>query len=1095
MDANTTVRPYILGIDVGVASIGLALLDLDEEGDPVGIRRGYVRTWPAPEGAGGRRQKRSMRRNIARRGRRLNRVADILEQAGMLASPRTGASPVALRAKASRMKVSLQELAEAILHIAKHRGKPDMRRPSLRGEEDQEEGLVNSGITSLKAEMDRLGLKTYGQYLRWREKRGLPTRIKPGTGQGGKGESYAFFPSRKMLEQEFDEIWECQRQASPGGKHFINDLRDRLRDEVFFQRDVTFPPPGNCPYNPNEPRLAKATQLFQKRRIYEATNHLRFYDRFGEPIAYDTTMRDRLVEILMDGESLSQSAIKAHLGLKKTDTVNVHTGDVPREVKGNPIGPAFAAASLTSEWEALNDEDQDAVLDALASNRSLSELRDSLSPFLASDEAIDRAMSVRLPRGYGRMGRSATQKILKELKAEVVPARVAEDNAGLQHAMTPTENERERLPYYGEILRAHTAEPMWVSNYRRETDSPPSTNANEQQFGRIPNPVVHVALNQLRKMVNQVLRNHGRPEAIHVELARDLQRSQEARDERTKENDRRRKSNDRIREEIQKLGAAPSRKNMQRYKLWEQQKHRCIYTGQSIGCSRLYGDDIDVDHVIPRACLGDGISMSAIDSMGNRVVCLRSANAYKGARTPHEAFSHSPDGYDWPAIMRRVGEVGGSTEKRFKADAREAFAQAEEFRGRDGVDNAYIARITRQYLSCLYGGNQSRVIAISSHLMSLLRGKWGLSSVFGDGARGGKGRDDHRHHYVDALIAACANRGVVQSIHTESARCSQEGIGDFVKRIPPPFGDAAAFHSKVKASLDSVAVSRKADHAIGGELHEETLLGIAGLEDEKGCYTTVQHKSLRDYDTFASLDKAKIKIKATLSDTEPFKEARHRIESVRKGVRSCRDQAIEELEEEIRRDVAEGKRSRSPSPQAIYSRAVDLYSAKKKAVSSFALYERKRLVNVRRSGNQEAGGYVSGRNHRVEIYADSKGKVRMETISMLDANKRAFVSQSSLPGNRLIWKAHKDDLLLMDDPGDGASKRVAFRVVKFSEGKIGVVRAVDSRPSGGENKRDMFEKGLKFFYQHQAQRVVTNTLGERIFHFEKLPKTGRIASQ
>lgn len=1087
MNNKEPTPPYILGIDMGVASIGLALLKAAPDGRPFGILGGFVRTWPVPEGASGRREKRAMRRNLARRRRRLDRVRHILQEVGMLGSPRSSTSPVALRAKASRMKVSKQELAEAILHITKHRGKPDMRRrPS--GEDDAKEtGMVNEGIESLKSEMKRLRFDTYGQYLRWREKKGLSTRIKPRSKANAKGEEYPFYPSRQMLMEEFDAIWARQREAMPDAPHLAEELQSQLRDEMFFQRDVTFPPPGDCPYHPDEPRLAKASRLFQERRIYEEANHLRFHDRFGNSMPYDVRKRDQVVEALMRGCSLRPSDIKLLLEMPRTARVNYEAGKVPRLIEGNPIDPAFEAEGIGGEWAALSGVDQEAVLAAMVQAPNVQRLREQLAPYFPAPDALESALSVSLPKGHGRMGVSATRAILDVLKSEFVPARVAEDRAGLSHAMTLDGEIHKRLPYYGEVLEAHTVKPMWESRYRRETDTPPNTNQNEGRYGRIPNPVVHVAMNQLRRVVNEIISTYGRPLMIQVELARDLQRSQEDREEIVERNEMRRRENNEIREKLAELGVAGSRPNVQRYRIWKEQQFQCIYTGEAISESRLFSDDVDVDHVIPRALLGHGVTINAIDSMNNRVVCLRRANADKGDHTPYEAFSENAHGYDWSSIMRRVKVIGGSKERRFLADAREEFAGDDDFRARDGTDNAYIARITRQYLSSLYG-DQTHVMAVSSHITSLLRGKWGLNSVLGNGEAGSKSRDDHRHHYVDALIAACVNRWVIQSIHTESKRCSNQGLGDFVKKIDPPFGERKEFRAAVKASLDGVPIARKTDHAVAGQLHEDTLYGIKSGPDEQGRYITVQRKDLRDYGTFA--DFAKVRLRATLPNASPFKEARQKIQEIQAAVLSCREQAADELVAEIQQEVANGKKDREPSERAIYWRAVKLYSEDKAAVRSFELFERKHLVNVRMSGNQEVGGYVSGRNHRVEFYADDKGRVRMETVSMLNANDPSFVPKSARHGYRLIWKAHKDDTLMMDDPNE-PDRRCAFLVVKFKAGQLGVVPMFDARSAVGENKRILFERRCRFFCEHRAQRVVTNALGAPLFRFDALPKTGQ----
>ena len=44
---------------------------------------------------------------------------------------------------------------------------------------------------------------------------------------------------------------------------------------------------------------------------------------------------------------------------------------------------------------------------------------------------------------------------------------------------------------------------------------------DEQRYGAISNPTVHIALNQVRAVVNELIRLHGKPEEIVLEIARD----------------------------------------------------------------------------------------------------------------------------------------------------------------------------------------------------------------------------------------------------------------------------------------------------------------------------------------------------------------------------------------------------------------------------------------------------------------------------------------------------------------------------------------------------------------------------------------------
>jgi hypothetical protein len=106
---------------------------------------------------------------------------------------------------------------------------------------------------------------------------------------------------------------------------------------------------------------------------------------------------------------------------------------------------------------------------------------------------------------------------------------------------------------------------------------------------------------------------------------------------------------------------------------------------------------------------------------------------------------------------------------------------------------------------------------------------------------------------------------------------------------------------------------------------------------------------------------------------------------------------------------------------------------------------------------------------------------------MMDANDKNFMPEAKLPGNRLLWSAHKEDVLLMDDPDD-AGRRIRVVVAKVGENKVGVVLETDARDS---KERVLWEYGLKFFRDHGAQRVVTDPLGNITWRFQALPRSGK----
>ncbi len=1080
---------YRLGIDVGVASLGIAILALkDSKNSNTGeldysILGGSVRTYPIPEGAAERREKRGMRRNIERRERRSDRLSDQLAANGVgyrrkkVPKDILDLSPIKLRAKASREKVELAHLSRALLHIARHRGSSAFRESAIK--EDKEARQTAEAIKTLRKEMKAKGLKTYGQYLRWRERKNLPIRINQEKMANSK-DGYAYYPSREMLQEEFNVIWDKQAGFYP--ETLTRALKEKVEDELFFQRAITSPPPGKCPYFTDETRLARSSRLFQMRRIYEETNNLRFSTKNGGIIGFGIKARDKIVARLMAGEDLTFSEIKKTIDLKRTDKVSIEDTKTRKGINGYPFDRNLGAPeALGGAWLQADEDTQDKILAVLATEHDDDKAKDKLSEILGGDrEAAKRALEAPLPPGWGRMGLTATVKILTELKKDVVPARVAKDRAGLSHAMTADGVIYDRLPYYGEILIGHTVEPMWVSDYRRKTDRPPNTAPEEQKFGRIPNPVVHLALNQIRRTVNAVIKKHGLPETIHIELARELNKSAEVRDELAKQNLKNQKASDAAARELEEIGVKVNRLNIQKYKLWKEQGGECAYTGETINLERLYSDDVDVDHILPR-------SKTYSDSMANKVVCLRSANADKRNRAPYDAFAND-DNYDWVAIMRRVDQLQDNKKWRFEADAMKRFEEDKEgYRARYGTDNSYIARVARQYLACLYG-EQHKVVAVSSYIVAMLRGKWGLQKILGSKESGKKARDDHRHHFIDALTAACATRGMVQRIMREAARCEKKQLDDFVKTIAPPFGEPKEFFNAAReAVFERVTLSRKADHSQNGQLHEDTLMGIVGDPGKDGSYVCRKRKKLTDYNMLEKLEKPKIK--KTLPDIPEINKARDCLDTIKESVRNFTYQATRELEKERQADIASGKRGKKVSPNAVFSRAVQLHK-EAGGKTAFTLYEKNKLVNVRRAGdgNRPTGGYISGRNHRKDFYLDKKGKLKWQLVSMMDANDKNFMPEAEKPGNSLLWSAHKEDVLEMDDPDD-VGRRIRVVVAKFNSPNFGVIPEADARAD--TKGRILWENGLKYFREKCAQRIVTDALGEIIWRFPALPRSGK----
>ena len=123
------------------------------------------------------------------------------------------------------------------------------------------------------------------------------------------------------------------------------------------------------------------------------------------------------------------------------------------------------------------------------------------------------------------LGISATKIILEKLKEDVLTHREITDKLAETDKRFMAEEEIARqnqgkcfqLPYYGEILQTDTAPlpPLMINNNQ-------SLNPDEIKWGKIANPAVHMILNQIRLVVNEIIKIYGKPYDINIELGRDV---------------------------------------------------------------------------------------------------------------------------------------------------------------------------------------------------------------------------------------------------------------------------------------------------------------------------------------------------------------------------------------------------------------------------------------------------------------------------------------------------------------------------------------------------------------------------------------------
>jgi CRISPR-associated endonuclease Csn1 len=1039
-----TKFPYRLGLDIGTNSIGWCVYRLNDKMQPEGIHRAGVRIFSdgreaktAASLAAARRLKRQMRRRHDRVLKRQQRFMQILIEAGLMpADPEQRSTlslldPYELRARALDEKLSPSELGRALYHLCKRRGFQSSRKDQ--GEDEKESGKIKEAIRQTREMMESHGCRTYGEYLaaEHSERRGVRARSTP----DGKG--YIHYPQRAMVADEFDQIWQAQNRHHPD--ICTDKVRDELRDSLLFQRKLRPVEPGTCIFEANEPRIPLCSPLQQRFRLLQELNNIRIGGPLEQrPLSLEE--RDRLKDILYREDKLTFAAIKKCLAVPRNVPLNLESGK-KRELKGDVVSAAFCSkTALGDDWWKLSAIQQEALAMLVENAVTQEELVEALSalpkdvgyakkvvrgephrvdvyyralfllPNAFTAGQIAGMSAIRLPDGYGSLSRRALEKIVPQLESDVITYDQAVRQAGyVSHSDFYDGEIYERLPYYGVLLKSYTS-PM-----------PSAKNPDERQYGRLANPTVHIGLNQIRLVVNEMLRRWGWPEEIVVEVAREFGLSGQRRREIEKEQEENQKRNESLNERLRDLKQRENRENRQRLMLWDElggedaMDRHCVYSGQRLSMQKLFSAEIEIDHILP-------YSRTLDDSLGNKILCLASANRIKRNQTPYEAFGHSPKGYDWQDILSRAERLPGRKAARFREEALNdyvnrsglspaeladyGFQEGDGFLARHLTDTAYLSRVARRYLTAVCSPN--KVWVVTGRVTSKLRYQWKLDAILDkDGT--GKNRNDHRHHAVDAAVVALCDRSMLQKMSAAAKEAEALGENRLFKDLPLPW---VGFKEELEEIVEKIVISHRPSHAPEAGLHNDTNYGFRDGPDKKGGAPLVVHR-------------------VPLESLKNSKDA----EKVHDAI--LREKLIQVLGSSV---GAEAK-----------SRL--LAFSEKTGIRRVRIAERISVIPIHHRKTGQAYRYVKGDgNYCYDIFQLESGKWAGDVVSLFDANQPGFklksgVSRSGMP---LMMRLRKNDVIAIEEDG----KRKLLRVAKFSDGIIALAEHQESNVDSRDREKD-----------------------------------------
>lgn len=1029
---------YRLGLDLGTNSIGWCLLNLNQQREPDGLMRLGVRIFPdgrkPKDGtslAVDRRLARQMRKRRDRFLRRRGRLLDALIRHGLMPENATErkklveVDPYVLRRSGLDEPLPLAKFGRALFHLNQRRGFRSNRKIDKGA--DEESGKIRSAVTITRNLLNRENARTVGEWLAHRHDKREPVRSRL-RGLGAKA-TYDLYVDRDMIAQEFDTLWEKQKSHHP--QVLTNVVREELRDILLFQRPLRPVRPGRCTFEPDDDRAPLALPSSQRFRIYQELNNLRIQNEGFSEIPLTREQRDTIATDLLSGKGKNRerSFDQMRRALKLSARFNLESD------KRKGLKVCATAAILGSKnrfgaaWHELPLARQDEIVEKLLSTESESEMTAWLERKCGlSIDAARAVANANLPDGYGRLGRKALSKILSKLAESVITYDSAVKEAGYaSHSDFYTGEIHDALPYYGKSLERHVAFGTGEIGH-----------SDEKRYGKIANPTVHIGLNQLRKLVNAVIEKYGSPDEIIVEVARDLKLSHAKRREIEEEQAKRQEENDKYRHKLVEQGLPDNTENMLRMRLWtelnrDDPANRCCpFTGEPISVTKLFSPEVEIEHLLPFA-------RSLDDSIPNKTVSLRRANRDKGNNTPFEAFGHSPGGYDWATILERAQALPTNKRWRFAENAMERYLRDEkDFLARQLNDTAYLSRIAKEYLSAICP--PARIWVTPGRLTAMLRAKWGLNSILSDTNR--KQRDDHRHHALDAVVIAVADRSLLKRVADAAGRAHDAGLERLLSDMPQPW---EGFRDAVESAIERVAVSHKPDHGQQDKLHNETAYGFVEPPNKNGV--------------------ARVVHRIMLADLKPT----HLEAGTDDGVRDL------VLRKQLRETVGNETEAELKKRLIAFSETTGIRRVR--------VTEKLSVIPIPNSPFKPPfKSYKGDSNYAFEIFRKENGQWDDNIVTTFEANRvkppeRLRDTRLALNEKPLVMRLCKNDLVAIEEGG----KRRIMRVAKFGPGKLALAEHqeanVDARNRDNEDGFAYVYKSAGSLFASRGRRVFVDLLG------------------
>lgn len=647
---------------------------------------------------------------------------------------------------------------------------------------------------------------------------------------------------RQDYLDEFESLWELQKKYH---KELTDELKKEIRDVIIFYqrplksqkgllsicelegREIEIEKNGKKITKIIGPRVSpKSSPIFQESKIWQILNNVQIegnvipnvqQDLFGEATEFKYGKRpltqeekQTLFAELNIKEKLTSSKVLQILEMKENYKLNY------KEIEGNKTRASFFKAfqeiielsgheiEFTKKKAHKIEEELKEIFVALGFSTEILGFKTDLTKEEIKDQQIEKQAYYKLWHllysfeGDGsKLGNEKLiQKVMELCKMPKEYATILSNiTFPLDYSSLSTRATLKILPFLKQgFMYSDACEKAGYKHSKKSlTKEEIENKILKDSLSQLPknslrNPVVEKILNQMVNVVNSIIKEYGKPDEIRIELARELKKSAQERDELTKAVNSSKKDHEKIVKILQETPfniQNPSRNDIIRYKLYKELKpngYHTLYTNTYISQERLFSKDFDIEHIIPQALLFD-------DSFSNKTLEKRDANIEKGRMTAYDYVLEKRGEQGIEEYKSKIDNLNISSSKRKKLLMRENEIP-DGFIDRDLRNSQYISKKSREILEQIV----KVVNTTTGSVTDRLREDWQLVDVMkelnwnkydkcgqtesytnrdGNVIRKIKDwtkRNDHRHHAMDALTIAFTKPSYIQYLNNLNAR-------------------------------------------------------------------------------------------------------------------------------------------------------------------------------------------------------------------------------------------------------------------------------------------------------------------------------------